>query len=212
MATYLQSLGIITPIITSKFLQDGCPFLLGAKRQIVQIHFHSRLTLGGLVTFYLQLLKFPSHHLSNYKKKVDCFEENILENMLKHSFSSIVSELFSNYHCAWLKSYAGSGLGVWFFAHPIIPCFKMAFDIFSLTLCIKLGLPHPKACGLSQFICGQAINLIGIHLLHYVHGGKRTTTHDAIQDSFTPIARDVGFHVSHEQTHVLPMPTLQSSQ
>jgi hypothetical protein len=31
-------------------------------------------------------------------------------------------------------------------------------------------------------------------------------THDVVLNSFTAIAKDVKFHVLHEQTHVLPTP------
>jgi len=51
-----------------------------------------------------------------------------------------------------------------------------------------------------------------IHLFHCVHGGECITTHDVVQDSFISIAKDVGFHVLHEQTHVLSMSFLQSSR
>jgi hypothetical protein len=87
----------------------------------------------------------------------------------------------------------------------------MAFDIFTLTLCTILGLPHPMACDLSRCICSKAINPTRIHLLHYVHGGERTTTHDAIQDYFASIVKDVGYHVVHKQTHVLPTSSFKSS-
>jgi hypothetical protein len=39
-------------------------------------------------------------------------------------------------------------------------------------------------------------------------GGGQMASHDVVQDAFTSIMRDVGFHVSHEQTHVLPPPSL----
>jgi hypothetical protein len=41
-----------------------------------------------------------------------------------------------------------------------------------------------------------------IHLLCCAHGGERTATHDAFQNSFTSIVRDVEFHVLRKQTHV----------
>jgi hypothetical protein len=128
-----------------------------------------------------------------------------------HSFSNIILKLSSDYHCAWLKSYARPSLGVWVFAHPIIPTCRMAFDIFSLKL-HQIGLPPSHGSWSFQCICGQAIDWIGIHLFRCVHWGKHTATHDAIQDFSTSIARDVGFHVLHKQTHVLPMPSLQLSQ
>jgi hypothetical protein len=53
--------------------------------------------------------------------------------------------------------------------------------------------------------------MIGINLLHSVHGGKHMTTHDAVQNSFTSIIKDVRFHVLCEQTHVLLMLFVQTS-
>jgi hypothetical protein len=50
---------------------------------------------------------------------------------------------------------------------------------------------------------------MGIHLLHSTHGGERTTSHDAIQNVFVPIVKDVRFHVLQEQTHVLLLPSLE---
>ncbi len=88
-------------------------------------------------------------------------------------------------------------MGAWFFVRLIIPSFMMAFDIFFLSLRTILGLPHPMGYGFSQCICNQAIDSIGIHLFSYVHVGERTTTQDAVQDSFTSIVKEVKFHVLH---------------
>jgi len=55
----------------------------------------------------------------------------------------------------------------------------MVSNIFSSTLHIRLGLPHPTAHGLFRYICGQAIDLRRIHLLHCAHGGECTTTPNA---------------------------------
>jgi len=100
---------------------------------------------------------------------------------------------------------------MWFSTHPIIPSFRMAFDIFSSSLCTKLGLLHPTTCCLFRCICNHAINLIAIHLFHCVHGGEHTTTHDVIRNFFASIARDVGLHVMRKQTHVHSTSSFQSS-
>ncbi len=52
----------------------------------------------------------------------------------------------------------------------VIPYFRMTFDIFSLTLCIRLGLPHFMACGFFWYICDLPIDLTSIHLFHCAHG------------------------------------------
>jgi hypothetical protein len=38
--------------------------------------------------------------------------------------------------------------------------------------------------------------------------GEQMASHDVVQDVFISIVRDARFHVSHEQTHVLPSPSL----
>jgi len=60
---------------------------------------------------------------------------------------------------------------------------------------MRLGLPHPSITGISQCMCTHLIDLIGIHLLHYVHGNERTGTHVLVCDTSTTITQDVGFHV-----------------
>jgi hypothetical protein len=79
----------------------------------------------------------------------------------------------------------------------------MTFNIFSSTLHIRLGLPHLIAYVFFRCICGQPIHLTRIHLLHCAHGGEHTNTHDAVQNFFASIAKDVGFYIFCEQTHVL---------
>jgi len=60
----------------------------------------------------------------------------------------------------------------------------MTSSIFSLTLCIELGLPHPIIIGLTHYICGQSLSLMGIHLLQYFHGKECTTFHDVVWNTF----------------------------
>ncbi len=75
-----------------------------------------------------------------------------------------------------------SSAKVGLFVHLIIPCFHLPLDVFSFALQIRLSLPHPLTLGLTHNIYGQLLNPMGIHLLHFAHGGERTTSHDAIQD------------------------------
>jgi hypothetical protein len=124
------------------------------------------------------------------------------------SFFNIISKLSSNYHYIRLKSCASPNLGAWISIYLVIPWFKMASNILSSTLNTRLGLPHPTTRGISWCICGQPIDPTRIHLLHCDHGGKCIATHDAVWNYFTSIIRDVGFHVLHQQTHVLPTPSL----
>jgi len=38
----------------------------------------------------------------------------------------------------------------------------------------------------------------------------QTSSHNAFQDAFAFIMKDVGFHVLHEQIHILPLPYFES--
>jgi hypothetical protein len=79
----------------------------------------------------------------------------------------------------------------------VIPFFCLILDPFSIVLHIWLGLFHPLALGLSHCICGQLLNLMGIHLLCCTHGGEMMASYDVMQDVFIYIARDARFHVVH---------------
>ncbi len=61
-------------------------------------------------------------------------------------------------------------------------------------------------------MCTHPIDLMGIHLLHYVHGNERIGTHDVICNTFVAIAQDVGFHVGWKQLHALPSTTFNFSR
>ncbi len=78
---------------------------------------------------------------------------------------------------------------------------------FQTSKCPKLinGQCKTQVDGFFPRVSGQAIDPIGIHLLCCVHGGKWTATHYVVKNSLVSIARDVGFHVLHEQTHNLLM-------
>ncbi len=163
---YLGSWGLVTLIITSNFLQNSYSFLLGAISTNnsnpfpFQAHFKWVHDLLPLAT---QTSIPPFEQLS--KKRVDCVQKNISENMHEHSFFNIISGLSSNYHHAQLRSCVGLSLDAWFYACPIIPSFRMAFDIFSSPLHTKLGLFHPMVHGLFLCICGHAIDLTWIPLI-----------------------------------------------
>jgi len=79
------------------------------------------------------------------------------------------------------------------------------------VMCTKLGLPHMLTFGLSHYIYGQPLDLMGIHLFCCTHGGEKMTSHNIIWHAFVSIMKDVGFHGVHEQTHILLLLTIQSS-
>jgi hypothetical protein len=89
--------------------------------------------------------------------------------------------------------------------------FWLFFLVFSITLCMQLGLPRPSITSISQCVCTHPIDLMGIHLLRCVHNNKCIRTHDVIHNTFTPIAQNVGFHVGQEQLHEFLSTTFNSS-
>ncbi len=94
----------------------------------------------------------------------------------------------------------------------VIPCFHLLSNVFSSTMLTKLSLPHPLILGLTHYIsCGELLDPLGIHLFQCAYGGERIASHDAVWDAFASIVRNAGFHVLWEQTHILPLPFLQSS-
>ncbi len=105
----------------------------------------------------------------------------------------------------------GSGVGIWLSTHLVIPFSHLASNIFSFMIHTKLGLLHLLQLSLSHYIYGQLLDPMGIHLFHCVHGGVRMVSHDAMWDAFTSIMKDICFHVACEQTHILLLPTFQSS-
>jgi hypothetical protein len=84
--------------------------------------------------------------------------------------------------------------------------FSLISKSFSIVLHIQLGLHHPLALSLSYYICGQPLDAMGIHFFHCTHGGEKMVSNEVVQDAFASITRDVGFHVLHEQTHILMLP------
>jgi hypothetical protein len=113
-------------------------------------------------------------------------------------------------HCTHLRSCVGLGVGAWLFAHLVVPPFHLASNIFSFALHTKLGLPHFLALEVTHCICGQPLNHVGTHFFCCSKGGEQTPSHNVVWNAFTSIVKGVGFYVSHEQTHVLLLPSLQS--
>ncbi|CAM6087665.1 unnamed protein product [Calypogeia fissa] len=76
--------------------------------------------------------------------------------------------------------------------------------IFTTSLRVRLGLLHPGFLGQPSCVCGHPLDPVGTHILRCNHGSEWTATHDDLCDVLAAIARDTGYHVSTEQTHVLP--------
>ncbi len=103
--------------------------------------------------------------------------------------------------CLWIHIKHTWGLvqkpsvGAWLSICLVIPCFFLPLDVFSFILWTELGLPQLLVIGLTHYICDQPIDPMEIHLLHRVHGGERTTSHDVVRDAFVSIAKDARFQV-----------------
>jgi hypothetical protein len=52
---------------------------------------------------------------------------------------------------------------------------------------------------------------MGIHIFLCAHGGEKMASHDVMRDVFVVITKDVKFHVSKKQTHVLPPFAMKAS-
>jgi hypothetical protein len=78
----------------------------------------------------------------------------------------------------------------------------MAYNIFSSPLPIRLGLPHLIAHVFFMHMCPTHTFDKDTQTL-LCSRGKMHYTHDAIQNSFASITKDVGFCTLCEQTHVL---------
>jgi hypothetical protein len=74
----------------------------------------------------------------------------------------------------------GLGVSDWLLAHLVIPFFCLVLDVFSTTLHMRFGLSHPLVIGMSHCICNQPLDLMGIHILHYVHGGERMASYNVM--------------------------------
>jgi hypothetical protein len=57
-----------------------------------------------------------------------------------------------------------------------------------------------ESIGVSQCICSQPLDPMGIHLFWCVHGEKTTISHDVMWDVFVTTTRNVRFHISQAQT------------
>jgi hypothetical protein len=138
------------------------------------------------------------------------FQNSILECLHHHTLSNIFSDRISEPHRARILLCFSLGASASFIIRPIFLGFQLGSLVFSITLCIRLGLPHPSIVGIPWCVCTHPINPMGIHFLHCAHGNEHIGTHDAVRDTFVVIAWDVYFHVGWEQLHALPSNTFNS--
>jgi len=137
-------------------------------------------------------------------------QDSISKYLHHHTFSSMLSNKISEAHCAQILSCFGPGVNVWLIAQLVFPVFRLPSLVFSITLCTRLGLPHPSITNIPRCVCTHPIDLMGIDFLCCAHGNERTKTHDVIHDTFVAITRDVSFHVGREQLHVFRSITFNS--
>jgi hypothetical protein len=86
--------------------------------------------------------------------------------------------------------------------NPHLPlAFWLSSPLFSTSLQIWFGLPHPSIACILWCMCTHPINATNFHLLCCAHGNERTSTHDVVHDTFVAIAWDANFNVGQEQLH-----------
>jgi hypothetical protein len=125
--------------------------------------------------------------------------DSILEHLHHHTFSSMLFDKISEARYAQILSCSSLRVGAWIIVRPIFPNFQLTSLIFSITLWIHLRLPHLSIANILWCVCTHPIDLMGIHLLHCVHGNEHMETHDGIHNTFGAIVWYVGFHVGREQ-------------
>jgi hypothetical protein len=129
-------------------------------------------------------------------KGANCFQNNISKRLHNHSFIIIFFCLLFYSHQMHLKLCARQNARAWLLTCPIIIFFHLLSNVFSTSLHARLSLSHPLVLGVSQYICSQPLDPMGIHLFHYVHAKERMALHDVVQNVFVAIVKDAGFHVS----------------
>jgi hypothetical protein len=105
-----------------------------------------------------------------------------------------------------LRSYRGSKANVWLFVCLIIPLFHLPSNFFTSTLHIRLGFPHPLALKVTHCFYGQPLNVVMTHLFFVPMVGNGLFPMMWFKMHLFSIVKAARFHVSHEQTHVLPPP------
>jgi hypothetical protein len=142
------------------------------------------------------------------RKCRDWFQESVSKILHNQSFFNILSNLPSNLHYAHLKFCIRLGVRAWLSVCPIILFIHLASNIFSSVVQCAPSWASPIYWPLACHIYGQPLDLMGIHLFCYIHGGEKKTSHNVIWDAFVSITKDVGFHGAREQTHILLLLTI----
>ncbi len=111
-------------------------------------------------------------------------QNSISEHLHHHTFFSMLSNEIYKAHRAQILSCSSLGANIWFTTQPIFLAFQLSSLVFSTSLHMQLGLPHPSIVGILWCVYTHPINPMGIHLICCAHGNERTGTHDAIHDTF----------------------------
>jgi len=140
------------------------------------------------------------------------FQNSISKHLHHHTFFNMFFNEISKAHCIRILSCFNSKVGIWFIARLIFPTFQLSSLVFSTTFHMWFGLPHFSITNIFWCMCTHPINLMDIHLLHYIHGNKHTGTNDANHNTFVVIVCNVNFHVGREQLHVFLSTSFNSSR
>jgi len=70
----------------------------------------------------------------------------------------------------------GPRASIWLIVQLIFPAFQLSSLFFCTSLWTRLGPPHPSIKSIPRCVWTHPIDLMGIHLLHCVHGNERIRT------------------------------------
>jgi hypothetical protein len=126
------------------------------------------------------------------------FHDSISKCLHHHTlFSMFFNEIFEVHH-AQILSCSNPRVGIWLTTQPIFLTFPLFSSKKFTAFHMWLGLPHPSIARIPGCVCTHFIDLMGIHLLCYVHGNECIGTHDGIHNTFATIAWDINFHVGQK--------------
>ncbi len=134
-------------MIVVKFMVDSHHFLLEALAWIDNNTFPFQKNFKTTC----DLLPPPAHACflpfeQFIRQQMVQLQNSILEHLHHHTFSNMFSKRILEAHRAWLSSSSSPRVGIWLIIRPIFPTFRLSFPVFSITLCMQLGLPHPSMC------------------------------------------------------------------
>jgi hypothetical protein len=148
--------------------------------------------------FSTTLSSFILHLNNSSGQQMVQLQDSISECLHHNTFSNMFFNKISKADCAWILSCFGLEVNAWFIIQLVL-----SSPIFSTSFHTWLG-SHLSIASIHRCMCIHPINLMGIHLLHYVYVNEHIRTHDVVHHTFVTIAWDANFHVGWKQLHAFP--------